>query len=75
MARKRIPSKATARRAGKILSNPRSSKPAKSSAARTLAKLHTTTRSVKAAPKTGKVGRTAAKRAVWRVTSSRTRKK
>ena len=76
MANKKAPSKTTTHRAAKVLSNPKASKAAKSSAGRTLAKASSATRTVKSAPKSGSVGRAATKRAISRVTSSsKTRKK
>ena len=75
MARKKSPSKAATHRAAKVLSNPKSTKSAKSSAGKTLAKAFTSKRSVKSAPKAGKINRAATRRAVSRVASSRARKK
>jgi len=74
VARKKAPSKAATHKAAKILSNPRSTKSAKSVAGKTLAKASSKTRSVKPAPKSGKISRFATKRAVIRVTSLKSRK-
>lgn len=75
MAKKKSPSKAATRKAAKVLSSPKSTKSAKSSAGKTLAKASTSKRSVKSAPKAGKFSRAATRRAVLRVASSRARKK
>ena len=64
MARSRRPGKAAASKAAKILQNPKSTKKAKTSAAKTLAKRSSSGRTVKSAPRSGTVGRKAIKRAV-----------
>ena len=69
------PSKSTARKAARILSNPKSSKAAKSAAGKTLAKRASGGRTIKPAPKTGKVKKSSIKRAVKTVKSSKSASK
>ncbi len=71
MAGSKRPGKASAHRAAKVLQNPKSTKAAKSAAARTLAKRATITRTVKSAPKLGPVKQAAIKKAVASVKSKR----
>jgi len=73
--KKTTPSKAATRKAGKILRNPMSSKGAKSAAAQTLSKASVSKRTVRSAPRAGTITRLATKRAVARVTTSRSKKK
>ena len=71
MATKKVPTKAEASKAGKILSTSRSPK-AKAVAAKTLAEKSATARKVQAAPKSGSVTRAEVKKAVKSVSSSGT---
>lgn len=71
MARSKRPGKAAASRAAKILRNPRSTKKAKTTAAKTLASRSSSGRTVKSAPKAGRVGQRAIKRAVNSVRAKR----
>jgi len=61
------PGKVAVHRAAKVLSNPHSTKKAKSSAAKTLAKRAISVRTVKPPPKRGTVGRSSIKSAVRKV--------
>ena len=69
-----IPNKAAASKAAKTLSSGKAGNKAKSIAAKTLAKRSVAVRTVKAAPKTGKVSSSNVKRAVKSVLSSRRKK-
>lgn len=71
MARSLKPGRAAASRAAKILRDPMSTKGAKTTAAKTLAKRSSSGRTVKSAPKPGKVGQKAIKRAVNTVRAKR----
>jgi hypothetical protein len=64
MAKSKRPGKAAAHRAGKILQNPRSTKAAKSAAAKTLARRAVSKRTVKPAPKSGILKKMAIRKAV-----------
>ena len=75
MAKARRPGKAAAHRAAKILRNPQSTKAEKTAAAKTLAKRGVATRTVKSAPTSGTVKKTAIKKAVATVKSKRTAKR
>lgn len=69
-----MPNKAAASKAAKALSSGRAGSKAKSAAGKTLAQRSVAVRTVKAAPKTGKVSSSNVKRAVASVMSSRRKK-
>ena len=67
------PGKAAASKAAKILRNPKSTKTAKSSAAKILAKRASSGRIIKSAPRSGTVKQSVIKRAVSTVRSKKRR--